>query len=1401
MTLFIFCMIAGSSPYSDFFFTVQPEDLVAVKDQPATLNCFAQQSSSLSPPTIAWRRDGEFINFESDSRRTKLENGSLYIERVVHTRTQRPDEGIYRCVATVPGLGSIVSRSAKLQIAYFGRDFVEQPPNHKLHLGDTVMFPCTMDGLPKPNVTWFKDEMELTTTDEMNVNNVFHKDGILEIRDIKFQDLGAYKCRAKNVERSKMSQVAQLTQNPDTSTYQGVTPTFIMKPKDQTVLDGNDAMLYCGANGRDRQGHKPTITWLKDGVTIDMSHLDTRYTIRGTGSLKIEAVKMADAGSYMCRATNLEESVDASAILSVHMKPVFSKKPKSRTARINEDILFECEVKGFPTPTVIWMKNGDQIIPNDYFQIVDGKHLRILGLVRSDDGIYQCMASNEVGNIQASAQLIIIQTAPPPTEAPSGGNHGVDVNSAGSASVMSETLPSKPLDLTPAIISTRFITLSWKMPEVTGNSEIVAYSVYWKELGSNRERVMNTTKTEANVQHLKPLTEYEFRVLAYNREGPSPQFATIKLNTKAEVHVPGPVNNVRLHVLGPRAIQVNWEKPERPNGDISRYTLYYYTVGDNVEKFVDVTGDGYRLDMLEPYTEYRVRIVAYNVNGRGISTDEFRTRTFSDRPGKPPQNVTLIPTSATTIIVRWEPPPKEERNGLITGYKIRYKKLSSRHVYTVTTDGYRRMYALTDLRKNTKYNVRLFAMTVNGSGPATEWVQSVTFPTDRDESRVPGQPSSLRVRPYTNSIVVSWTPPQNDELIVRGYELGYGIGHPDGYVQLLDSDKRYFTIKNLKSATEYVIRLQAYNEKGNGRPIYETVITREESTPEPQTPMLPPIGVRAIVLSPTTIVVTWSDTTLGNNQHITDHRYYTIRYSPIDSKKFRYMNSTDLNAHIDELKANTRYEFAVKVIKGRRHSTWSMSTVNKTFEAAPFSSPRDLTTVAVEGRETDIMINWQPPRLPNGHISGYLLFYTHDPTLKDRQWAVEGVLGDRLSTTIRDLKPDRTYYFKIQARNSKGYGPMSPVVAYHLKKESSDGPNFLWIVIGVIAGVTVISIAVVVIFLATRNRRNRSEVKNRKPGGYKASSKAKNPKGPQKDLKPPDLWIHHEQMELKGMDKREETSMTDTPIPRNSQDLDEIPLEKRRNSFNSDPPRYELHQHHHERRISEDRYRPMRPIKSKGIAFPVDAGYPRDPIAIATTIPNGHISDGGGGGPIPMRPVYPRTQYNTGYGSTPRVHAGDMSQPSSGPQSPESPSVYNQQYPLPYDQACDSLSRSSTPSEGSKSLPHRSGHPLKSFTMPSPPPSLCSVPGTPSRSIVKPQKTTSPYKNAGPSGSMKNRQPMPVITPRAPHGGAGGGGSKSGGEESDIPKSSSAEELSAEMANLEGIMKDLNAITQQEFEC
>lgn len=70
-----------------------------------------------------------------------------------------------------------------------------------------------------------------------------------------------------------------------------------------------------------------------------------------------------------------------------------------------------------------------------------------------------------------------------------------------------------------------------------------------------------------------------------------------------------------------------------------------------------------------------------------------------------------------------------------------------------------------------------------------------TFPSL--ESRVPDQPSSLHVRPLVNSIVVSWTPPENQDIVVRGYSIGYGIGSPHAQTIKVDYKQRYYTIENL----------------------------------------------------------------------------------------------------------------------------------------------------------------------------------------------------------------------------------------------------------------------------------------------------------------------------------------------------------------------------------------------------------------------------------------------------------------------------------------------------------------------------------------------------------------------------------------------------------------------------
>ena len=49
--------------------------------------------------------------------RYKFPNGSLYFEQVEHSKSHRPDEGHFQCVAKVSSLGVLVSKKAKLSVA------------------------------------------------------------------------------------------------------------------------------------------------------------------------------------------------------------------------------------------------------------------------------------------------------------------------------------------------------------------------------------------------------------------------------------------------------------------------------------------------------------------------------------------------------------------------------------------------------------------------------------------------------------------------------------------------------------------------------------------------------------------------------------------------------------------------------------------------------------------------------------------------------------------------------------------------------------------------------------------------------------------------------------------------------------------------------------------------------------------------------------------------------------------------------------------------------------------------------------------------------------------------------------------------------------------------------------
>lgn len=204
-----------------------------------------------------------------------------------------------------------------------------------------------------------------------------------------------------------------------------------------------------------------------------------------------------------------------------------------------------------------------------------------------------------------------------------------------------------------------------------------------------------------------------------------------------------------------------------------------------------------------------------------------------------------------------------------------------------------------------------------------------TMEKELDESRVPDIPSKLKLDATLSTISISWLPPVDTSVSIKGYIVGWGTPVPYDFTKALDANQTFYQLTGLYPTTEYVVSVRAFNSNGDGPPKYETIWTRAPSTPEPKIALLPPIGLRVDVTSPTSVVLHWTDTTL-NSRNPTDDRIYTIRYSSSflsNNPKYRYINTTRTSLLIEDLKAHTQYEFAVKVIKGRRETTWSMSAI------------------------------------------------------------------------------------------------------------------------------------------------------------------------------------------------------------------------------------------------------------------------------------------------------------------------------------------------------------------------------------------------------------------------------------------------------------------------------------------
>ena len=117
-------------------------------------------------------------------------------------------------------------------------------------------------------------------------------------------------------------------------------------------------------------------------------------------------------------------------------------------------------------------------------------------------------------------------------------------------------------------------------------------------------------------------------------------------------------------------------------------------------------------------------------------------------PGVPPQNVLGMSDSPTTILLQWEPPPRELSFGIIRQYMIRFIPLNTTTenpiVSEVIVSAEKVSQLLDNLVALTNYSIEIAATTID-TGPYSD---PIYITTAQAEGKTLENRSSVRVRAH-----------------------------------------------------------------------------------------------------------------------------------------------------------------------------------------------------------------------------------------------------------------------------------------------------------------------------------------------------------------------------------------------------------------------------------------------------------------------------------------------------------------------------------------------------------------------------------------------------------------------------------------------------------------------------
>ncbi|KAK5640122.1 hypothetical protein RI129_010933 [Pyrocoelia pectoralis] len=349
----------------------------------------------LPKPSVHFYKDGQEI--KTTERIKIVEREEIYT--LIIDKSKISDSGSY----------SVVASNEISEVSKFWNMDVHCEPKLKKKLGsdrivsqrEEIKFVVEVESRPSPEVTWYKDEIEITSDEHY----VIKKEGdeyTLKITGAVTTDSSRYKFKAKNIYGSV---------EDDCKVDVKRAPTITKSLKDQTVNENEKVEFEITVDAFP----KPTYRWYMDEVEILESRKEfTRIESNDGCKLVIKEVTSNLSGQYKCKVINELGETETSAKLVVNCKPRFIKHLQDTTVDEGSTLQLEVEIEACPEPKVKWLRNGREVNADARIKITKDSHrnetynLAVNLIKYEEQGEYEVVVTNSLGTV-SSKSIVTVQ--------------------------------------------------------------------------------------------------------------------------------------------------------------------------------------------------------------------------------------------------------------------------------------------------------------------------------------------------------------------------------------------------------------------------------------------------------------------------------------------------------------------------------------------------------------------------------------------------------------------------------------------------------------------------------------------------------------------------------------------------------------------------------------------------------------------------------------------------------------------------------------------------------------------------------------------------------------------------------------------------------------------------------